>query len=155
MTSEQINSIIEAFSLKEDFFVWQMSDCEGLDEDQRLEQFYESEILANASEENEKIFAIMEFDGTEWDEAESDMDSVYKVLTDEEADELLEERLEDYVDDTVLSQIPSIYHAYFDKDAWVEDHKTDRGSWLSPVDGCEGSEEVNETTYYIYKQYWI
>jgi hypothetical protein len=151
MTTEQNNSIILAHDLGQDYFVWQMSEADKtMHEDQRLEAFLEEQTF---DEDTEKVFAIMEHTGDNWDEAESDFGSdTYKVLTDDEADELLDERLEEYIDDCVLCNIYEEYHRYFNRDEWKSDNTDDRGHWLNYSDGSEEEETINGTTYYIYKQ---
>lgn len=149
MTTEQINSIIVEFDLGQEYFVWQMEHGKGLDEDARLERFFDKQTFDT---DNEKILALMECTGDDWEDAESQIDSDYLVLTDEEADEKLDERLEHHIDDCVLINIDPSYHEYFDRDSWKSDNKSDRGSWIAYTDGYENEECINKTTYYIYKQ---
>ncbi len=151
MTNEQINSIILAYDLGQDYFVWQMSEADKtMHEDQRLEAFLSEQTF---DEDAERVFALMEHTGDNWDEAESDFDSdTYKILTDDEADTLLDKRLEQYIDDCVLCNIDDVYHQYFNRDEWKSDNNGDRGTWLNYSDGSEHEETINETTYYIYKQ---
>lgn len=77
----------------------------------------------------------------------------YLVLTDEEADEYWDDSLENYIDEVIMPEIPECYQSYFDRDSWKRDAEYDgRGHSLSTYDGCENEEEVNGTTYYIYRQ---
>lgn len=148
MTSEQIESIIEYLDLSTDYFTWQMGNCdESMDEEDRLKQFY-AQIEFN--EDEEKLLALMEHAGYNYDEAEAALDSNYKVLTDDEADTMLKSYLEQYVVDHILFQIPVHLQVYFDTQAWIEDNNSDRGTWLNYVNGYEYEETINETTYYIY-----
>ena len=94
----------------------------------------------------------MENAGYDWEQADSEIGSDFKVLTDKEADRELEDYQENYIKDTILSQIPEPYRSYFNSRAFCEDHLSDRGTALSPYDGCEYEETVNGTIYYIYKQ---
>lgn len=150
MTTEQINSIIASHELGNEYFVWQMQCAEDMDSDERLEAFFKEQ---NFNEEDEKVFALMEYTGDNWEEAETDYDSDnYKVLTDDEADDLLDKRLDEYIDDNILCTIDSAYHMYFDRDAWKTDNEDDRGAWLNYRNGSEEEETINETTYYIYQQ---
>jgi len=72
------------------------------------------------------------------------------VLTDAEAEQRWDDSLESYIDDCL--EIPKHILPYFDREAWKSDARTDgRGHSLSGYDGCENSEEVNGTTYYIYR----
>lgn len=80
-------------------------------------------------------------------------DSDYLVLTDEEADVKWEESLDNYIEDCILSEIPSYLRMYFDEEKWKRDARVDgRGHSLGHYDGNEHYEDVNETTYYIYRQ---
>lgn len=77
----------------------------------------------------------------------------YLVLTDEEADDEWDDALENYIDEVIMSEIPECYQNYFDREAWKKDAEYDgRGHSLSSYDGEENEEEVNGTTYYIYRQ---
>lgn len=151
MTSEQIESIIEYKDISAEFFTWQIGNCdESMDKESRIIEFYKEEILTNCIEYDEKVFALMEHTGETYEEAESAIDSNYRVLTDEEADETLSKYLEQYVEDNVLFQIPVHLQEYFDTQAWIEDNNSDRGTWLNYVNGEEYEETINGTTYYIY-----
>ncbi len=155
MTSDQIESIIDYFELSSEYFVWQMENANStMDDDERLQLYYESVILPDnlySDEGYEKILALMEHGGYAWDEAESSIGNSYKVFTDAEAEKEFEESVECFVYD-VMSEIPEHLRQYFDKESYIEDNFNDRGSQLSHYDGCEYEEEVNGTTYYIYKQ---
>lgn len=149
MTSEQIESIIDSLDLSAEYFTWQVCNCdESMDEDCRLKQFYTDTILVNCCED--AVLALMEHTGLNYDEAESAIDSEYKVLTDDEADSMLDGYLEQYVEDTVLCEIPTHLHKYFNTQAWIKDNNSDRGFWLNTVNGEEYEETINGTTYYIY-----
>ena len=155
MTSDQIESIIAYFELSSEYFVWQMENANStMDNDERLQLYYESVTLPDnlyGDEDYEKILALMKHGGYAWDEAESSIGNSYKVFTDDEAEKEFEESVECSVDD-VMSEIPEHLRQYFDKESYIEDNFNDRGSQLSLYDGCEYEEEVNGTTYYIYKQ---
>jgi len=80
-------------------------------------------------------------------------DSDYLVLTDEEADEKWEESLDNYIEDCIISEIPSDLRRYFDEEKWKRDARADgRGRSLGHYDETEHYEDVNGTTYYIYRQ---
>ena len=82
----------------------------------------------------------------------------YLVVTDEEADELWNEDLENYIDECILHELPKSYRQYFDREAWKSDARYDgRGHSLNRYDGNEYEETVyNEygerKDYYIYRQ---
>ena len=76
----------------------------------------------------------------------------YLVLTDEEADEEEDERLDNYIEECVLCEIPENLRYYFDDEAWKRDARMDgRGHIISTYDGAEYEEKVNDTWYYIYR----
>jgi hypothetical protein len=102
-------------------------------------------------EDDEKMIALMELTGDNWDDAESAIYVDYKVLTDSEANEENNYCMDNYIDDCVLPQIPSHLHMYFDIESFKEDMSSDRGSNIAAADGEENEITINETTYYIYK----
>lgn len=76
----------------------------------------------------------------------------YLVLTDSEADDEWDSALDNYIDECILPEIPDHLQNYFDEEKWKQDAKYDgRGQSLATYDGCEYDEEVNGTTYYIYR----
>lgn len=153
MTADQIKSIIEYKDLDAEFFTFQMSDCdESMDEETRFFNFYENVILDDVDEDEEKVLALMEHTGDEYSECESHIDLYrYKVYTDSEAEDALDEALDLYCEERILSQIPSYLHKYFDDEEWKSDNSCDRGQWLSRYSGVEHEETINGNTYYIYK----
>jgi hypothetical protein len=75
----------------------------------------------------------------------------YLVLTDEEADRYCE----DYLDDSREIWVEAVSSNRTD-DSWEEWKESvlkndGRGSIISGYDGCENEEDVNGTTYYIYR----
>ena len=153
MYSNQIQSIIDYKDIAEAFFVFQMENCdESMDDDSRLLSFYENVILYDVNEYEEKILALMEHTGDEYSECETyiSLDN-YRVYTDSEANDALDEALDLYCEEHILSQIPSSLHQYFDDEEWKYDNSSDRGSYLGQSDGDEHEETINGNTYYIYK----
>ena len=153
MTAEQLKSIIEYKDLDAEFFTFQMSDCdESMDEETRLNSFFENVILDDVYEWEEKIIALMEHTGDDYSECESHIDlDRYRVYTDEEANKALDEALDEYCEEHILSQIPDYLQQYFDDKEWKDDNSSDRGHYLGQSDGDEHEETINENTYYIYK----
>lgn len=84
-------------------------------------------------------------------------DCEYLILTDDEADEEEKERLDDYLENCLLPELPEWCHRYFDEEEWYKDNKGwDRPSWISSYDGEETevsvkSEEGNSVYFYIYR----
>ena len=153
MYSNQIQSIIDYKDLAKEFFIFQMDNCdESMDDDSRLLSFYENVILYDVNEDEEKILALMEHTGDEYSECETyiSLDN-YRVYTDREANDALEQALDIYCEDNILSQIPDYLHQYFDNKEWKDDNSSDRGSYLGQSDGEEHEETINGNTYYIYK----
>ena len=76
----------------------------------------------------------------------------YLVLTASDADERWDAELDSYIDECILPEIPEAFRSYFDFDAWKHDAQYDgRGHSLATYDGHESEEDVNGTTYYIYR----
>jgi len=80
----------------------------------------------------------------------------YQVYTDEEADEKWDEELDNYIDEYIMPEfekvLPNMW-VYFDSEALKRDARYDgRGHSLSRYDGVENYEEVDQETYYIYRQ---
>ena len=82
----------------------------------------------------------------------------YMVVTDEEADNLWEESLDNYLEDCIYPELTGNLINYFDDEAWKRDARYNgRGHSLSSYDGCE--EEITLTdkegdeieTFYIYR----
>ena len=74
----------------------------------------------------------------------------YYVLTDEEADDMEDRLLDNYIDECL--EIPDDIRPYFDEEKWKSDARMDgRGHIISTYDGCEYEETVEGTTYYIYR----
>jgi hypothetical protein len=82
-------------------------------------------------------------------------DGEYLVLTDDEADEMWDEQLDNYIDECILAELPKgVARNYFDRAAWKRDARHDgRGHSLSSYDGNEDKiyDEEDEETYYIYR----
>jgi hypothetical protein len=81
-------------------------------------------------------------------------DQEYYVMDDDEADREYERQLDDYIDESILPEIPEAYRQYFDSEKWKDDARIDgsRGQMLNSWDGNEHEEEVNGTDYYIYRR---
>lgn len=77
----------------------------------------------------------------------------YLVVTDDEADRLYDDYLDNYIDENVLSEIPEHYHRYFDTKRYKEDAKIDgRGHHLAHHDGDEQFATIGNETWYLYQQ---
>ena len=75
------------------------------------------------------------------------------VFTDSEADAKCMEYAETYAEDA-RSEIPRHLQIYFNENKYIEDLLDNgRGELLASYDGVEREQEVNGTTYYIYKCY--
>lgn len=154
MTYDQITSIIEAFDNTAEYFVWQGENATpDMDEDDRLEKYYETDIpdVIDGDEDYEKILALMEHTGDTWDECDSNIGDKYTVFTDAEAEKEFVERINSRME-YVMDEIPTHLRQYFNEEEYISDNFDDRGSELSSYDGCENEETINGTTYYIYKQ---
>ncbi len=77
-------------------------------------------------------------------------DGEYLVVTDDEADELWDQDLENYIDDCL--EIPTAMEGYFDREAWKKDARSDgRAHSLSRYDGNEDEAEAGNYEFYIYR----
>lgn len=72
----------------------------------------------------------------------------YLVVTDEEADDLWEESLDNYLEECIYPELTGNLSRYFDDEAWKSDARHDgRGHSLSGYDG----EEHESEGFYIYR----
>lgn len=145
ISEEQINDLIES---NEDYakayFIWQMDE-----ENTNLEQFYIDEI---APELDECVIALMQETGDFYSDCEGSIGAdKWLILTDSEADIRCTEYAEIYAEDA-RSEIPRHLQIYFDENKYIEDFLDNgRGELLASYDGAEREQEVNGTTYYLYK----
>lgn len=156
MTSSQIESIIEEFELSSEYFVWQMKNANStMDDDQRLQAYYESVILPDnlyGDADYEKVLALMQHDDCDWADAKSNIDNDdYKVLDGTEAQKAFDDSIESAIHN-ILYEIPKHLRQYFDKNSYITNNYNNKKTQLNYYDGCEYEESVNGTTYYIYKQ---
>jgi hypothetical protein len=76
----------------------------------------------------------------------------YLVVTDEEANNLWDESLENYIEECILPEVPESFRPYFDNEKWKRDARFDgRGHSLSSYDGKEHDYSIDGETYYIYR----
>lgn len=75
------------------------------------------------------------------------------VVTDEEADELWDQDLDNYLEECVLSEMPERMRYYFDTEKWKKDARIDgRAHSLARYDGNEDDVHIEGgETYYIYR----
>ena len=152
LDNEQLESVYERFKLMKFYFTWQMQEHDDSSITTFMEEYIEEALYG--SESYEKILALMVNNGINFDDAESLIDGdEYLVLTDDEADTMAREDGYNYFDDIILSEVPEFIHRYIDQDSWVEDYLQDgRGNIIARYDGVEDTQEINNTTYYIYRQ---
>lgn len=76
----------------------------------------------------------------------------YIVVTDDEADDLWEQDLDNYIEECILPELNERYHMYFDNEKWKRDARFDgRANSLSRYDGGEDEISVENETYFIYR----
>jgi hypothetical protein len=77
----------------------------------------------------------------------------YRVLTDSEADEAADLELEDYIEECILPECPTVVAQYFDRDSWKRDAllSDGRGHTIASYDGAEECETVDGVDYFIYR----
>jgi len=143
LTEDQIQNLIdESEDYSKAYFVWQM------DEDNSdIEEFFTETILPDL---DEYVLAICLEDDCFYSDAEDALNSIWRVLTNDEADELAREYAQ-YRLEEELYHVPKHLHDYFNEDAYIEDAIEERGYLLNYVDGEEYSQTVNGTTYYLYR----
>lgn len=116
--------------------------------------------MENTTITNERIIALTQHLDCEANELTEDYndqiinlgDAQYLVVTDDEANDLWEEDLNNYIDDCIVPELPEQYQSYFDYEAWKRDARMDgRAHSLARWDGKEHEVEINGTTYYIYR----
>lgn len=79
-------------------------------------------------------------------------DAEYLVVTDDEADALWDEDLDNYIDECL--EIPGHLKNYFDREAWKRDARVEgRAHSLNRYDGREDSVDVDGERFYIYRQH--
>ena len=151
LDNEQLESIYERFELTKFYFTWQMQE----DGDNSIAAFMTEYIEEGlyGSEVYEKVLALMVNNGINFSDAEDLIDDEeYFVLTDDEADTMARYYGYNYFDDIILPEVPEYLHRYIDQDSWVEDYLQDgRGGIIARYDGVECTQEINSTTYYIYR----
>lgn len=105
------------------------------------------------NEDNDLSFADwLENNAEEIEVEDYDENGDYLVYTDDEADEAWGKELDNYIEECILPEIPERYRFYFDDEKWKRDAKYDgRGHSLARYDGNERTQDVNGTTYYIYR----
>lgn len=142
-THEQMeNSITENEIYNKKYFIWKMNP-----DNTDIETFFEEEILPDL---NETSIALMQQIHFSYEECEDLIDSrEWRVLTESEADELASKFAQTMCEDA-LSEIPRYLIYYFNTEKYIEDILEDKVNLLSS-DGEEYVQEVNGTTYYIYK----
>lgn len=151
MTAEQNKSIIQYHERESAFIDWVDEDNFSISLSQLMENFIEEE--GDFDEDEEKVLALMKHtDGLYEDVRKLYENEDYLVLTDEQADEKWEEYLDNLVDDCILPEIPKNLQFYFDKERYIKDCKQDgRGLTLASYDSDEIEQEINDTTYYIFR----
>ena len=98
-----------------------------------------------------------DYEAEEWDGIVnfSNGSEEYSVMDESEAESAFKERLDDYIDECVLSQMPDHLRFYFDRDAFVRDVELGdgRGPTMATYDGHEHEyfPPNSNTAYYIYR----
>jgi len=147
MTDEQIQSIIDYDNEYDKlFFLFQATDP-----DDRLQEFYEEVILPY---EDEYTLALMENLGETFDLCNAWVHDKYLVFSEDSVEEACKEGL-GYMVEERTREVPQDLQYYFDSDAYLTDlvDSMSAGEILNPYDGNEEYEIINDTTYYIYRQY--
>ncbi|MEK6880344.1 MAG: hypothetical protein AABY22_12080 [Nanoarchaeota archaeon] len=97
-----------------------------------------SETLNDIEEESDEIFKYGEKE--------------FFVLTNDEADTKNEEYIDNYIDESILHELPQRYQIYFDNEAFKRDARIDgRGHNLAGYDGNEEEQYIESEWFYIYR----
>jgi len=119
-------------------------------EDYPTEDYTEEEIAEEKQNAIDEVKDELNSIVNDYDNTYSYYREEYIVATDEEADEIEDEYLDNYIDECL--EIPDNIRPYFDEEKWKNDARMDgRGHIIASYDGCEDEEDVNGTTYYIYR----
>ena len=130
---------------------------EILYKDKSLEELYEHKYLKNLYPklDDEKMQVLGKYLDLTPKEAQKDLErtidtykdgeSEYYIYTDEEANAVVKERIEFYLE-IDLAEIPSYLHCYFDEELYISEKlQEDRGILLT------GYQEICYGDYYIYR----
>lgn len=108
--------------------------------------------MTDTTEKQRALAAFLQVEADEVSESRHDDNlfeygrEEYLVCTDDEADRVWDERLDSYLDDCVLPEVPENVQNYFDRDAWKRDARMDgRGHAISSYDGHEHDAKDPET----------
>jgi hypothetical protein len=143
--------------------------CDNVEEEEEeylesLEEVTEQDVLDETNDE--RIIALIKHLNIEFKEYEDISEAKYgnniyeygnqeyQVLTDDEADREEEEYVENLIEECYIpgdTKNNPIYD-YIDMDRWVKDWCGNRGENLNSFNGEEHYENVNGTTYYIYRK---
>lgn len=154
MNTETLKAIALLQHLEQDFFIF--NDIAYMGTRAEAEQEFEDYIAEGNSSITFDEYCTNHLTEVE-DYNENDYNNDYMVLTGEEADKMLDEELENYIDECILPELNESYRQYFDNEAWKADARHGgRGHSLGRYDGEENEETVSDDlgkyTYYIYRQ---
>ena len=123
-------------------------------EDYPTDEYTEEEIEQAMNDAVQELADELDNIVSDYDNTFSYYSEEYEVLTDSEADDRMEEELDNYIEECIYPQIQDeTLRNYFDEEAWKSDARMDgRGHIISRYDGCENEEKVNGTWYYIFRQ---
>lgn len=146
--------------IKIDFETYTKADviCWARDTDTTIKAIWEQ--IQDWDEKQWVVFAYFDFDPYMIEEISClDIDTgefkvagqYLLVLTDDEADDVADEYLDNELEDLVYSQIPEHLRYYFDDEAWKSDNSGCRGEILARYDGQEREYKVDDELYYVYR----
>lgn len=150
LSEQEEKAVALMLHLGNDFFVCDAILYAGTEEDAKKD--YKAELKTLTKTTPKPTFEEWVADNCEAIDIDALVDENYKVLTDNEADEENDAMIDNYIEECILPEIPSQYRSYFDSEAFKNDAAHDgRGHNIALYDGHENEEEVNGTTYYIYR----
>ena len=137
---EEYEELLEYFLTDKQLFVYKCNPDPDIND--YLEDHLEEEVIALMLETGDNyLYSYRDYHNNN-----------YTVLTDEEAQRLAEAYAEDYANEAER-EVPEHLRQYFNQQEYIDDLASDdRGFLLAPYDGEEREQQVNGTTYCIYRQ---
>lgn len=142
LSNEQVISIATDILYLDDFLLATLESATG------TEWLYG--FTKDLSEDDLKSIVLMMHTDEVYEDLSTDN---YRVLTDDEADDAINQYAQNYYNDIIEPEIPEYLRYYFDEDLWISEYIDDayRGDALS-ADGYEHEYKLLNNIFYIYKQ---
>ena len=139
LTNEQVLSLATNILCLDDFVLKTLGNTTGI---VWLENFIND--LTNA---DLKLIVLMIYTG---DIIENIDTADYQVLDDMEREDALDDYIDDYYLDVVLSDVPKYLHCYLDEEMFKEDYMNTLDPGVLSSNGIESEVTIFDETFYIY-----